>query len=143
LCLIAKKVELVRQLRAIWIKLLPKNSVVLIDIKLIAIVRSYSSCLNFQSAWVIMLFHVLHVRRDLLMVPLVLSNLVLDSGVQVKGWLGVAVLEVILLVIIVVKLVVLIISGQLLGIGLSLTWLLVVWDHYDVLLCHAALFRVL
>lgn len=90
-----------------------------------------------------MLFHVLHVRRDLLMVPLVLSNLVLDSGVQVKGWLGVAVLEVILLVIIVVKLVVLIISGQLLGIGLSLTWLLVVWDHYDVLLCHAALFRVL
>lgn len=90
-----------------------------------------------------MLFHVLHVRRDLLMVPLVLSNLVLDSGVQVKGWLGVAVCEVILLVIIVVKLVVLIISGQLLGIGLSLTWLLVVWDHYDVLLCHAALFRVL
>lgn len=143
MCLIAKKVELVRQLRAIWIKLLPKNSVVLIDIKLIAIVRSYSSCLNSQSAWVIMLFHVLHVRRDLLMVPLVLSNLVLDSGVQVKGWLGVAVCEVILLVIIVVKLVVLIISGQLLGIGLSLTWLLVVWDHYDVLLCHAALFRVL
>ena len=90
-----------------------------------------------------MLFHVLHVRRDLLMVPLVLSNLVLDSGVQVKGWLGVAVCDVILLVIIVVKLVILIISGQLLGIGLSLTWLLVVWDHYDVLLCHAALFRVL
>jgi hypothetical protein len=30
-----------------------------------------------------------------------------------------------------------------LGIGLSLTWLLVVWDHYDVLLRHAALFRVL
>ena len=90
-----------------------------------------------------MLFHVLHVRRDLLMVPLVLSNLVLDSGVQVKGWLGAAVDEVILLVIIVVKLVILIISGQLLGIGLSLTWLLVVWDHYDVLLCHAALFRVL
>ena len=90
-----------------------------------------------------MLFHVLHVRRDLLMVPLVLSNLVLDSGVQVKGWLRAAVHEVILLVIIVVKLVILIISGQLLGIGLSLTWLLVVWDHYDVLLCHAALFRVL
>jgi hypothetical protein len=90
-----------------------------------------------------MLFHVLHVRRDLLMVPLVLSNLVLDSGVQVKGWLGAAVYEVILLVIIVVKLVILIISGQLLGIGLSLIWLLVVWDHYDVLLCHAALFRVL
>ena len=90
-----------------------------------------------------MLFHVLHVRRDLLMVPLVLSNLVLDSRVQVKGWLGAAVDEVILLVIIVVKLVILIISGQLLGIGLSLTWLLVVWDHYDVLLCHAALFRVL
>ena len=94
-----------------------------------------------------MLFHVLHVRRDLLMVPLVLSNLVLDSGVQVKGWLGVAICEVILLVIIVVKLVIFIISGQLLGIGLnyllSLTWLLIVWDHYDVLLCHAALFRVL
>jgi hypothetical protein len=90
-----------------------------------------------------MLFHVLHVRRDLLMVPLVLSNLVLDSGVQVKGWLGAAVCEVILLVIMVVKLVILIISGQLLGIGLSLTWLLVVWDHYDVLLRHAALFRVL
>ena len=90
-----------------------------------------------------MLFHVLHVRRDLLMVPLVLSNLVLDSRVQVKGWLRAAVDEVILLVIIVVKLVILIISGQLLGIGLSLTWLLVVWDHYDVLLCHAALFRVL
>ena len=90
-----------------------------------------------------MLFHVLHVRRDLLMVPLVLSNLVLDSGVQVKGWLGAAVYEVILLVIIVVKLVILIISGQLLGIGLSLIWLLVVWDHYDVLLRHVALFRVL
>ena len=90
-----------------------------------------------------MLFHVLHVRRDLLMVPLVLSNLVLDSGVQVKGWLGVAVCDVILLVIIVVKLVILIISGQLLGIGLSLTWLLVIWDHYDVLLRHVALFRVL
>jgi len=90
-----------------------------------------------------MLFHVLHVSRDLLMVPLVLSNLVLDSGVQVKGWLGVAVCDVILLVIIVVKLVILIISGQLLGIGLSLTWLLVIWDHYDVLLRHVALFRVL
>ena len=90
-----------------------------------------------------MLFHVLHVRRDLLMVPLVLSNLVLDSGVQVKGWLGVAVCDVILLVIIVVKLVILIISGQLLGIGLSLTWLLVIWDHYDVLLRQVALFRVL
>lgn len=77
------------------------------------------------------------------MVPLVLSNLVLDSGVQVKGWLGVAVCDVILLVIIVVKLVILIISGQLLGIGLSLTWLLVIWDHYDVLLRHVALFRVL
>ena len=90
-----------------------------------------------------MLFHVLHVRRDLLMVPLVLSNLVLDSGVQVKGWLGVAVCDVILLVIVVVKLVILIINGQLLGIGLSLTWLLVIWDHYDVLLRHVALFRVL
>ena len=90
-----------------------------------------------------MLFHVLHVSRDLLMVPLVLSNLVLDSGVQVKGWLGAAVCEVILLVIMVVKLVILIISGQLLGIGLSLTWLLVIWDHYDVLLRHVALFRVL
>ena len=90
-----------------------------------------------------MLFHVLHVRRDLLMVPLVLSNLVLDSGVQVKGWLGVAVCDVILLVIIVVILVILIISGQLLGIGLSLTWLLVIWDHYDVLLRQVALFRVL
>ena len=90
-----------------------------------------------------MLFHVLHVRRDLLMVPLVLSNLVLDSGVQVKGWLGVAVCDVILLVIVVVKLVILIINGQLLGIGLSLTWLLVIWDHYDVLLRRVALFRVL
>jgi hypothetical protein len=77
------------------------------------------------------------------MVPLVLSNLVLDSGVQVKGWLGVAVCDVILLVIIVVKLVILIINGQLLGIGLSLTWLLVIWDHYDVLLRRVALFRVL
>ena len=120
MCLIAKNIELVRQLRAIWIKLLPKNSILLIDIKLVAILRSYSSCLNPQSAWVIMLFHVLHVCGDLLMVPLVLSNLVLDSGVQVKGWLGVAVCEVILLVIIVVELVILIINGQLLGICLSL-----------------------
>ena len=143
MCLIAKEIELFRQLRAIWVKLLPKYSVVLIDIELIVIVWSYSSRLNSQSAWVIMFLHVLHVRRDLLMVPLVLSNLVLDSGVQVKGWLRVAVREVVLLVVIVVNLVVLTIDGQLLGIGLSLTWVLVVWDHYNVLLCRAALVRVL
>lgn len=57
-----------------------------------------------------MFFHELHVCRDLLMVPFVLSNLVLDSGVQVKDLLEAAVYENILLVIIVVKLVILIIS---------------------------------
>lgn len=90
-----------------------------------------------------MFLHVLHVRRDLLMVPLVLSNLVLDSGVQVKGWLRVAIRGVVLLVVIIVNLFVLTIDGQLLGIGLSLTWVLLVWDHYDVLLCRAALVRLL
>lgn len=90
-----------------------------------------------------MLLHVLHVCRNLLMIPLILSDLILDSGVQVESCLGVAVCEVILLVQIIVELVILVIGRQLLGISMSLAWLLVVWDHYDVLLSHAAFFRVL